>query len=62
MLYFFLYFGKRKPRKKFVIFQETETVKNSYISGNGIIKPKIQKIKKIHTEKIHYISGNGNFL
>ena len=31
----FLYFGKRKPRKKaFLVFQETETLKTSYISLN----------------------------
>ena len=38
----FLHFGKWKPRKKFLIFQETEL---SYISGNG------------NPEKRSYISG-----
>ena len=37
-----LHFGKWKPRKKFLIFQETEL---SYISGNG------------NPEKRSYISG-----
>ena len=32
---FFLYFQKRKPREKKIIFQETENLKTFYISGNG---------------------------
>ena len=58
----FLYFRKRKPRKKFVIFQKTELF---YISGNKNIKKvlifqeitlRAQKVKRTHSYKVSYIS------
>ena len=38
-------FGKRKSRKKVLIFQETKTLKTSYISGNKTFQTKLGKIK-----------------
>ena len=49
---FFLSFDKRQPRKKIIVFQETETLKGLLIfQGIELFKPKL--------EKISYTSGNG---
>ena len=63
----FLIFWETETPKKFLIFQEIEL---SYISGNGNPKKllifqevtfRARKIKKKHSEKTSYISGNGTF-
>ena len=40
------------------IFTYTSGKWDSYILRNGTFKPKVEKIKKIRTEKNCYISGN----
>ena len=42
----FLTFGKQKPRKKFLIFQETETLKSSLYFGEYNFSAQARKIKK----------------
>ena len=48
----FSYYGKWKPRKKSLIFQETETLKSFLYFGESDFS--------VHPEKLYYTSGNGN--
>ena len=70
-----LNFGKRKPRKKFFVFQETETLKSFlYFGKSNFLNPRsnnkknpprkkfliFQEISYIFSkESFSYISGNG---
>ena len=47
-------FRKRKPRKNFIIFQETGTLKKLLIFWEV-------ELFSVHPEKISYTSGNGDF-
>ena len=55
----FLIFWKTENPKKLFIVQEVETLKKLFISQEVTFRSR--NIRKTHSEKMSYISGNGSF-
>ena len=54
--------GNGNPEKKFIIFQETETLQKSLLCQEmELFTPSSKNEKKIHPEKLSYIFSNESF-